>query len=155
MRPATRPDESRAAVDLAAELLARGQTVRYRARGRSMWPAILDGDRLTLAPIDGPIRTGDVMFLPTADFGLAHRIVARAGRWCCSKGDARIRPDGWSTAETFTARVVRIERAGREVPLRRGLGAAAAAWMQSAVRMGGRLVELSRSAAARSPRRGS
>lgn len=147
-------DETRAAIDLAGELLARGRTVRYRARGRSMWPTILDGDRLTLAPVTEPVRTGDVVFLPTDDFGLAHRVVARAGRWCCVKGDARVRPDGWHATPTFTARVVHIERDGRPVPLRTGLAAAATAWVQTAARLVARLPPLSRSAAARSPRPG-
>ncbi len=138
------------AIDLARELIARGQTVRYRARGHSMWPAILDGDRLTLAPIEGPVRAGDVMFLPTADFGLAHRVVARLGRWCCVKGDARIRPDGWHRVEAFGARIVGIERDGREIPVRRGAGPVAAAWLQSAARAAARI---SRWAPARSPRR--
>lgn len=141
-----------AAVDLAHELLARGHTVCYRARGRSMWPAILDGDRITLAPVEGPVRVGDVMFLPTRDFGLTHRVVARLGPWCCLKGDARVRPDGWHRAERFGARVVRIERDGRPVPVRRGAGQAAAAWLQSAVRIAARLTRISRPAAARSPR---
>lgn len=123
-----------AAIDLARELLARGQTVRFQARGRSMWPGILDGDRLTLAPVGGPVRVGDVMFLPTDDFGLTHRVVARAGRWCCLKGDARIRPDGWHADDAFTARVVHVERDGRAVALRAGWSAAAAGWLQSAAR---------------------
>ncbi len=129
----------RAAVDLARELLARGQSVRYRARGRSMWPTILDGDRLTLAPLVDAIRLGDVVFLPTDDFGLAHRVVARVGDRYCLKGDARIRPDGWHRAQAFTARVVHIDRGGRSVPLRRGWAAAAAGWLQSAARLVGRL----------------
>lgn len=139
-----------AAVDLARELLARGQTVRYRARGGSMWPAILDGDRLTLAPISGPVRLGDVMFLPTDDFGLAHRVVLRIGRRCMLKGDARVRPDGMHSAAAFTARVVHIERGGRAVPVRTGWAPAVSGWLQSAARMASRF---SRSAAARWPRR--
>jgi len=126
--------EAEAAVELAWELLARGQTVRYRARGRSMWPGILDGDRLTLAPMGGPVKAGDVVFLPTDDFGLAHRVVTRIGRWCCLKGDARIRPDGWHDVGAFTARVVHIERGGRAVPVRVGWGPVTASWLQTAVR---------------------
>lgn len=128
------------AVDLARELLARGQTVRYRARGRSMWPSILDGDRLTLAPLCGAIRAGDVVFLPTDDFGLAHRVVGRLGRWCILKGDGRIRPDGIHRVDVFAARVVQIERDGRVVPVRAGWGSVAGSWVQSVVRSMGRLL---------------
>lgn len=138
-RAADATADAAVAVDLARELLARGQTVRYRARGRSMWPGILDGDRLTLAPVGGAVRAGDVMFLSTDDFGLAHRVVARFGRWCCFKGDARIRPDGWHPADGFTARVVHIERDGRAVPVRGGWGPVAASWIQTVVRAAARL----------------
>lgn len=121
-------------VHLARALLARGQNVRFIARGRSMWPTILDGDRVTLAPRSGPIRVGDVVFLPTDDFGITHRVVARVGVWCCLKGDAAVRPDGWFEVSAFSARVIDISRDGRSVPLDRGLPPTAAAWAQSAVR---------------------
>lgn len=135
--PATR----RGAVDLARELLARGHPVRYVARGCSMWPGILDGDRLTLIPAVGAVRVGDVMFLPTEDFGLSHRVVARVGRTLCLKGDGCVRPDGWFPAEAFVARVVHIERDGRAVPVRTGLAPAAAAWLQTAVRGAARVAQ--------------
>lgn len=123
-----------AAVDLARELLNRGQTIRFIARGQSMWPAILDGDRLTLAPRHGPVRLGEIVFLPTDDFGVAHRCVARLGPWCCLKGDAAVAIDGWYRPESFTARVTRVDRDGRPIPIRATLGAVLASWGQSGLR---------------------
>lgn len=137
-------DESAAAVDLVRELLARGQSVRFVARGQSMWPAILDGDRLTLAPRGGavragtgkaePVRLGAVVFLPTADFGVAHRVVARVGPWCCLKGDAAVAIDGWFRAERLVARVVAVERDGRAVVMRETVGAVLGSCLQSGLR---------------------
>lgn len=137
-------DEGAAAVDLARALLDRGQSVRFVARGQSMWPAILDGDRLTLAPRAGvvradtgqaePVRLGAVVFLPTADFGVAHRVVARFGPWCCLKGDAAVAIDGWFRAEQLVARVVAVERDGRAVVVRETVGAVLASWVQGGLR---------------------
>jgi signal peptidase len=61
-----------------AALLRGGERVRFRATGRSMAPAILDGDVLTVVPA-GPeeIRPGDVILYPGAWGLLAHRVVAR------------------------------------------------------------------------------
>ena len=66
-------------------------------------------------------------------------VVARIGDRYCLKGDARIRPDGWHRAQTFTARVVHIDRGGRSVPVRTGRAAAVAGWLQSVARLLGRL----------------
>lgn len=129
-----RVTERDATVDLARELLARGQTLRYVARGTSMWPAILDGDRLTLAPLTGEPRLGEVLFLPTDDFGIAHRLVGRWRDLYCLKGDNRANIDGWFQRDDFAARVVAVERDGRAVPIRTGLAPVAGAWLQSVVR---------------------
>ncbi|MGK2858390.1 MAG: S26 family signal peptidase [Thermoanaerobaculia bacterium] len=61
---------------LCTELLRSGQSVRFRATGASMGPAILDGDMVTIAPVAlREVRRGDVI-LYTSDRGLtAHRVV--------------------------------------------------------------------------------
>lgn len=132
-------DDGATVVALARELLARGQSVRFVARGQSMWPAILDGDRLTLAPRAEagkaePVRLGAVVFVPTADFGVAHRVVARIGPWCCLKGDAAVAIDGWFRADRLVARVVAVERDGRAVVMRETVGAVLSSWVQSGLR---------------------
>lgn len=132
--------ELTAAISLAREQLARGQTVRFVARGQSMWPTILDGDRLTLSPALGGARIGEVHFLPTDDFGVTHRVVARLGPYCCLKGDAAATTDGWHHRDRLAARVTEIDRDGRPVQIRTGPGAVLGAWAQGAVRSLARVV---------------
>ena len=45
------PAFAKAAEDMAVERLQAGERVRFIARGRSMWPFILDGDLLVIGPI--------------------------------------------------------------------------------------------------------
>ena len=103
---------------LALEQLAAGREVRMVARGASMWPFILDGDLLVLAP-DGRARLGDVVLVRQGDFGVVHRVVGRLPGRVCTKGDALPRLDGWQPPARIAARVVAVERRGeRFIPLR-------------------------------------
>lgn len=109
----SRPPEGFAAeaAALALAQLAEGHEVRLVARGASMWPFILDGDRLLLRP-DGRARVGDVVLLRQGEFGLIHRVVARLPGRICTKGDALPRTDGWHPRAAIVARVARVERGG-------------------------------------------
>lgn len=129
------PGEAEAAAALARAQLDRGQPVRLIARGRSMWPAILDGDRLTLTPDAGPPPLGAVVLVPVGDFGLTHRVVARVGSWCCLKGDAAVAVDGWFRADALGVRVTAVTRDGRAVSLGETPAAVVAAWAQSGLRV--------------------
>lgn len=109
-----------AADALARDLLERGLPFRYVARGRSMWPAVRDGDRVTVAPVDGPPRVGDVVFALTGGFGLLHRVLwVRRDGAALLKGDFKAEVDGWVSASAVRGRLVAIERAGRVTPVRR------------------------------------
>lgn len=106
------------AAALALELLARGESITLRARGASMWPFVLDGDVLTLAPTARP-RLGEVVLLRQGDFGVVHRVVAALGGRFAVKGDALPRLDGWFSAARLPARVVSVRRDGEAfTPLR-------------------------------------
>jgi len=112
-----------AAAALALELIARGETVRVRARGASMRPWLRDGDIVLLRA--GAPRVGDVVLLRQGDFGLIHRVVARRldGRMCVA-GDALPRIDGWFHAAAIAAVAVAIERDARSLQPRSVLAAA-------------------------------
>ena len=70
-------------------LLLGGQEVRFRATGRSMAPAILDGDAVTVSPAEpGAIRPGEVILYQGARGLLAHRVIARL-----ADGSLRLRGD--------------------------------------------------------------
>lgn len=109
-----------AADALARDLLARGLPFRYVARGRSMWPAVRDGDHVTVAPLDHPPRVGDVVFAATGGFGLLHRVLwVRRDGAVLLKGDFKAGVDGWVPAAVVRGRLTAIERAGRAAAVRR------------------------------------
>jgi signal peptidase I len=111
--------------DLCAALLAEGRTVRFRADGASMEPAIRDGDVVTVAPFVGDVHRGDVLLYRTGGRLHAHRVV---GPVRGAKEGIRVRGDapGWEEERVPVAdvlgRVETIERDGRAVPLRGPVG---------------------------------
>jgi hypothetical protein len=76
---------------LAGELLARGVSFRFQAKGRSMLPTIADGDMLHIesANLDS-FKVGDiVLFKQGAEFK-AHRIVGKHRELFSTRGDAGV-----------------------------------------------------------------
>ena len=107
--------------ELCAGLLGEGRVVRFRAEGRSMEPSIREDDILTVAPLSGEVRRGDVL-LYRADRRLtAHRVV---GRVRGADAILRVRGDapGWEeehvSLDDVLGRVVEVERRGRRVAAR-------------------------------------
>ncbi|HAM50457.1 MAG TPA: hypothetical protein DCP92_07070 [Nitrospiraceae bacterium] len=64
---------------LSVEIIGKGGTFSFKARGSSMYPFIRDGDILTIAPIETTaLQVGDVAFYRNDSDGLiAHRVVGR------------------------------------------------------------------------------
>lgn len=106
------------AAQLALELLAKGQSVRFVARGHSMRPFVRDGDQVEVSPGVRP-RVGDLVLLRQGDFGVVHRVVARFGRRLLIKGDNLPRADGWFTGDDLLGVVVAVRHGDRRVPSRR------------------------------------
>ncbi len=75
--------------ELAADLLARGHTVRLRAAGGSMRPFIRPGTVVTVEPLadTSRLRVGDVVFVLSGGLPMMHRVV-RAAPHLRTKGDA-------------------------------------------------------------------
>ncbi len=105
--------------DPGLELLGRGETIRFVARGGSMRPFIRDGDRVTVGPLRGPPRAGDVVLAPGGEFALLHRALWVVGGWVLVKGDGMARPDGWFRQDALLGRLVSVERGGEAIPVRR------------------------------------
>ncbi len=64
-------------IDMSTELLRRGQSVRFRAPGRSMHPAIKEGETITVAPIAPfDIKRGDILLYLVGRKVVAHRVVS-------------------------------------------------------------------------------
>jgi signal peptidase I len=107
---------------LAAEALAQGVPVRFRATGDSMYPTIRDGEVIRVAPVaDERIGVGDIV-LYRAEGGvrlLAHRLVAISetpgGRRFHLRGDAKGGCDAPLPAAEVIGRVEAVSRGGIEV----------------------------------------
>jgi uncharacterized repeat protein (TIGR01451 family) len=113
---------------LAAELLAAGRALRFRARGGSMRPAIRDGDVVHVQPVRAvTIHRGDVVLVRKDDGRLlVHRVVAirrepRGSRTYVIKGDALACLDGSVPQERVLGRVTSVERGGTRIELGRAL----------------------------------
>jgi hypothetical protein len=101
---------------LMRDVLGRGKPFRFEARGASMYPAVRDGDVVTVAPLrGGGPRTGDVVaFVHAATGGVRlHRVVGAAGGRFRVKGDNALASDGALDREALLGLVVGVERGGR------------------------------------------
>ena len=110
-------------VELLRAVLAKGQRVRFRARGFSMSPFIKDGDTVVVSPLSaGRPGFGDVVAFthPATGKLVVHRVVGRRGPDCLAKGDSNSGTDGWVPRKCLLGRVTAAERQGRPAPL--GLG---------------------------------
>jgi signal peptidase I len=64
-------------VDISADLLRQGQSVRFRAPGQSMHPTIKEGETITVAPVAvSDIRRGDILLYKLGKKVVAHRVVS-------------------------------------------------------------------------------
>ena len=113
--------------DLTGALLGQGRSVRFRARGGSMFPLIRHGEIVTARPVGlETLRVGDVVLHRIGPERLvAHRIV-RLGHSngqvaITTRGDASLGPGDRVGAEQILGLVVAVERGGRSAPLDRGV----------------------------------
>jgi hypothetical protein len=62
--------------DLCEDLLRQGKSVRFRARGRSMYPTIKEDEVITVEPVEGSsIKIGDIILCRQGISVVAHRVV--------------------------------------------------------------------------------
>ncbi len=113
-------------LDLATEILGRGDRLRFRVHGCSMTPFIRDGDLVEVEPVSAEdVALGDVLFLRDERGTLmVHRAIGRLhsaeGVRILPKGDALARPDSPVDAGQVLGRVVALESRSRRVDLRTG-----------------------------------
>jgi signal peptidase I len=64
-------------LELSRDILEKGKSIRFQARGWSMRPFIRDGDFVTVSPAENSsIRKGDVVFYSTPkNKAMAHRVI--------------------------------------------------------------------------------
>ncbi len=105
---------------IGRNLLKRGTSIRFQAKGFSMRPFIRDGDFITVSPIENScIKIGDVVFYSTAENNvIVHRVVNKYGKdgnmKLLIKGDACFGPPERGNSQDVLGKVVAIERNGRE-----------------------------------------
>jgi phage repressor protein C with HTH and peptisase S24 domain len=104
---------------LMRAVLEKGKAFRFEARGASMHPVIRDGDIVTVRPLAGGTRTGDVVaFVHPVTGGVRiHRVVGAGETGYLLKGDNALCEDGAVARDALLGRVARIEREGRTVLL--------------------------------------
>ncbi len=91
----------------------KGKKFRFKAKGNSMFPFILDGDVLTLEPIGTTdISVGDVTALVHPKTGnlIIHRVVRKKKNRLLIKGDNCFSNDGWVNHSWLMGIVTIIER---------------------------------------------
>jgi hypothetical protein len=103
---------------LVRELLESGLHVRFRAAGRSMAPAVSDGDVVTIAPVDpAEVAIGDVILCETWRGPLAHRVatvrVRNAARRFVLRGDRSLEDDAPIDGLQVRGRLIAVEHEGR------------------------------------------
>ena len=115
---------------LAVNRLRHGHAIRFVARGRSMWPTILDGDQVTIAPAYGSIQSGHVVCIFQGSEIVVHRVIdVRGDGQIKTQGDALPRADGWLSPDYVLGRLVGVRRRGRTVSLNQSPWAARIATM--------------------------
>jgi hypothetical protein len=109
-------------IALLREVLDKGVPFRFRATGFSMSPFIRNGDALTVFPLSGRPRLGDVVaFVKQETGGLAiHRVVGTRAGHCLIRGDNSSRDDGYVAEANILGRITKVERNGKNALL--GLG---------------------------------
>lgn len=107
--------------ELSRSLLAKGISITFLVRGRSMFPAILDGEAVQVDP--GSARAGDVLLVDTEDGLRVHRLRATDNGRVITQGDACFEPEV-SHSSALLGRVStiwRVDGAGRSHRLARFL----------------------------------
>jgi signal peptidase len=110
--------------DLIRAVFEKGMPFRFRARGVSMYPFIMNGDVVTISPLaNTSLRIGDVVAFTRPDTGILvlHRVIEKGNDSFLIKGDNSPVPDGSVPAGNILGRVVEVERNGRKVPFGFGL----------------------------------
>jgi len=105
--------------DAVEEALQEGRNASFTVTGWSMWPFLYHGrDSVTLRRVDADsLRRGDIVFLhePGTERYLLHRVTGLGRKTVETTGDGNLHRDGSSPKTWLVGKVVRVERAGKEI----------------------------------------
>ena len=109
--------------DVSTELLRSGQSIRFRAPGRSMHLTIKEGEIITVQPVaPSAVKIGDIILYRFEGGVIAHRVVRiergeDGGSRFILRGDASGVPDEPVEPSQVLGKVVSVERGGRSIDL--------------------------------------
>jgi signal peptidase I len=99
--------------NISAELLRSGFNIRITARGSSMSPSIVTGDRITVSP-EQNLRIGDIILFRRGGEMVCHRLVRVFEKgditYYQTRGDSFFSLDKPVTSDQILGRVTKIER---------------------------------------------
>ena len=110
--------ESHTFGEIADGLLASGLGFRFRARGRSMWPLIEDGEILHVQQANAAkLKVGEIVLFRQGREFKAHRIVRKQKDLFITRGDTGTQTDGAIMAAQIVGKIVAKEctKTGRTV----------------------------------------
>ena len=105
---------------LSRDILEKGKSIRFQAKGWSMRPFIRDGDFIVVSPVkSSSIRKGDVVFYSNAENKIiVHRIIRKYKKndriTVFIKGDASFSSPEKMDIQNVLGKVIAIERNGRK-----------------------------------------
>jgi signal peptidase I len=109
--------------DVSTELLRSGQSIRFRAPGRSMYPTIKEDETITVQPVaPSVIKMGEIILYLLEGVVIAHRVVRieqgeDGGSRFIARGDASGVADEPVEPAQVLGKVVSVERGGRIIDL--------------------------------------
>ena len=108
---------------ITQEVLERGRTLRFRAKGGSMSPFIQNGDVVEVVPVKGKINLGDVV-LYRSSYGnpIVHRVIQRNKKNIVTKGDSVPSSDQPVLSKHVLGRVVAVKKNGCRIRLDSPMG---------------------------------
>ena len=108
---------SRDFLGLLQAVLEKGADFRLKAKGKSMFPFICDGDILTIGSIKQNIELGDIVAAEQPESGqlVVHRVIALSAGKLLIKGDGNSVEDGWIEMSRIFGAVIKVERRSRIV----------------------------------------
>ena len=101
--------------DLLKEVLLRWGCARLQVNGTSMLPSLLPYDVVSLVRCSaGDLLPGDLVLREHQDRWLLHRVARLENGWVHTRGDLLFFDDPPTNAENVLAKVVGLERFGRQ-----------------------------------------
>ena len=103
-------------LDLAAEVLGRGGTIRLQAQGTSMLPSIWPGDVLSIESKSGQdIALGDIVLVARDGRFFIHRLIEKHNSIWITRGDSLLQDDAPVAPVQVLGKVSLIHRKSGEI----------------------------------------